>query len=1032
MFTKTFRTFIFFLLFSTLLTSTIVSGEMVQIPGNSTILSRYLNFYYNLPSKDFIYHLNDMLVYSEAPNDKLFKRGVREKLMKIISMENKIEKLIKTRFKYEKNMFTLNLSDRRGFRDASKLLNYLGLFLEKKESGEYSIEEDDSTGIVDYYKFVNLRVKSLEKLINQTNRLFYNHSNSKMEIPFDFKFLKSCTGIDVKSENFLELMTRDKKFSILLAILYRLSESDIEYVKGLSVKGNAWRQIYNDKKFLLGMFNLSSAFRTHNGKLTLPGGREWAPFWSALAGVKYSNKDLSFLKGISTADDGKLNYLFSLSFFLPESRLKPILFNADIKKMREIYDLITLRKDEGLSEKRFARLRKPEFFTLLYALEVAGGEVKFPGDLRDWIKMIDGKSPSVNSKITSSHNDLYFSFVNKLLSSKISNDHTSPVLKFVTIYSKFLDRPELISKETLELFYEKFDKYNILIDYIEKINILEKETVKGLFNWVDSIKKLPDEDKALFTAIYQSVFEILSFSSKYHPNGYNFDQLVMELIKIPLDKNRFIANLFKYLNRYMKIPLRKSQIDRKFFEYLLNGVENDMIVLHNSDYELMNKNILRKSIDSIITSQEVIHLSTVFEFNDLFNRLPASEKTTMKSRYNKIVDLFQRLSHPEISDEAPRFIKMRVMSYKRSELNKDLRKLESLVSGNNSKADIEKLVNKFRDKYLFPHLKNYLVTIAYAINAKTERLRIFINPNLIRLHDFGDSEKNTPWNYSGRPDSILSAKSIPGFRLKGGLSRLNIIFSSVWRDQMLAGNIIFDKELIESVFTNLFNLYPCAKLKYFPEYASLLINFGVELIDNSKDDPLLKTKIKLEAGKFLSGNTYKNVIDYLDGKTKKPLLFYDQYYKIGVAFLKHKEFLGKYHGKDKLLKFFVLPLKAELDNEKKWIGNIYFRSIGSLKPKWKEAFPPETGNLFYSGAINGEAFREFKMKLSYLSEKKKYPPLMQGHFLYNYLISAFPRFYQQNYNKDYHTTYFIFNILNNANLSKIIKRYQKKGYVRLR
>ena len=249
---------------------------------------------------------------------------------------------------------------------------------------------------------------------------------------------------------------------------------------------------------------------------------------------------------------------------------------------------------------------------------------------------------------------------------------------------------------------------------------------------------------------------------------------------------------------------------------------------------------------------------------------------------------------------------------------------------------------------------------------------------------------------------------------------------------MLAGNIIFDKELIESVFTNLFNLYPYVKLKYFPEYASLLINFGVELMDNSKDDPLLKTKIKLEAGKFISGNTYKNVIDYLDGKTKKPLLFYDQYYRLGMAFLNHKEFLGKYHGKDKLRKFFVLPLKAELDNEKKRIGNIYFRSFGSLKPKWREAVPPETGNLFNSGAFNGEAFREFKMRLSYLSEKKKYPPLLQGHFLYNYLISTFPRFYQQNYNKDYYTTYFIFNILNNANLSKIIKRYQKKGYVRLR
>jgi len=266
----------------------------------------------------------------------------------------------------------------------------------------------------------------------------------------------------------------------------------------------------------------------------------------------------------------------------------------------------------------------------------------------------------------------------------------------------------------------------------------------------------------------------------------------------------------------------------------------------------------------------------------------------------------------------------------------------------------------------------------------------------------------------------------------GGLSRLNLVFSSVWRDQMLAGNIIFDNELIESVFTNLFNLYPYAKLKYFPEYVSLLINYGVELMDNAEDDPELRARLQSETGRILSGNTYKNIIDHLDGKAKKPLLFYDQYYKLGRAFLNHPEFLDKFHGKDELKKYLVLPLKAEINSEKKWFGNIHYTTLGSLKPRWKESIPPETGNLFLSGAYNGEAFREFKMKLAYLSDKKKYSPLFQGHFLYNYLITTFPRFYQQNYNKDYYTTYFIFNILNNANLSKIIKSYQKKGYVRLR
>jgi len=1025
---KTYRTMILILLACVLAAPAVYGGEMVRIPGNSTILARYLNFYYNLPSKDFIYHLNDMLVYSEAPTNKLFKRGVRDKLMKIITMENKIEKLIKTRFKFEKNMFTINLSDRKGLRDASKLLNYLGLFLEKKDSGMYTIEQDDSAGIVDYHRFVNLRVKSLEKLVNRTNRLFYNHYSSEMEIPFSFEFLSSCSGLDINSENFLEMMTSNKQFSVLLGVLYRLPEEEIEYIKGLSGKGNAWRLIYTDKKFLLGMFNLSSAIRTDKSKLILPGGDGWAPFWSSLAGVPYANKGLGFLKAVATAEGGKLNYLWSLSFFLPESHLKPILFQGDAKKIETIYNLITLGKNEDISENRFARLRKPEFFSLLYALEVSGGQVKFPGNIRDWTAMIGGKVPS---KLTSQA-ELYFHFVRQLLKSETHKGAPSPISKFVTLYSKFQDRPELIRPETLKLFYDNYEDYNILIDYIEKIDILEVETVKKLFHWVRELDRLHSEDKALFTAISQSVFEILSFSSKYHPNGYNFDQLVTRLIGIPLDKSTYINNFFSFFNKNMKIPLRKSSMDRRFFDFLLKGVENDMIRLYGSDYELMNRNIMRESLNRIITSQEVIHLSTVFEFNDLFNRLPSSPPAAMKSRFNKLVELFQRLSHPEISEEAPKFIRMRVMSYKKSELNKDLRKLESLVFGKKSNGEIKELIHKFRNKYLFPHLKNYLVTIAYALNAKTNRLRIFINPNLVRLHDFEDSNKNTPWNYSGRPDSSLSAKTIPGFRLKGGLSRLNIIFSSVWRDQMLAGNIIFDPTLIESVFTNLFNLYPYARLKYFPDYASLLINLGVELMDHGKNDGKLSRQIRLEAGSILSGNTYKNIADFLAGKAKKPLLFYDQYYKLGKAFLKHKEHLAGFSGRERLKKYSVLPLKAELNHEKKWFGNIYFRSFGSLKPKWREVFPPETGNLFVSGAFNGEAFREFKMKLSYLSEKKNYPPMLHGHFLYNYLLSTFPRFYQQNYDKDYHTTYFIFNILNNSNLSKIIKRYQKKGYVRLR
>ncbi len=1027
---KILKIFLLFILIYSIFTFNVLSGEEVAIPGNPTTLARYLDFFYNFPSRDFIYHLNDMLIFSEAPTKKIFKKGIRSKLLKIIKMGNKIEKLIKTKFRFEKNMFTINTSNGNGFFYAVKLLNYLGLNIEKNDSGIYSITEDTSSGIVDYHRFANIKIKDIESLINKTNRLFYNHTNSTMEIPFNFDFLKKCSGLDVNKDNFLSLITDNKRFSILIGILYRLSNNEINYIKKLQPDGDTWKTIYSDKQFLLGMFNLSTAFRVNNGKLLLPGGEEWSGFWSALSGVKYTNSDISFIKSIAIKDDGKLNYLFSFSFFLPESKLKPLLFNKDISKMKEIFNLITLGKNEKLSKKHFARLRKQGFFRLLFALNVKNGSVYFPGNINNWIHMLNGKRFSKEKRDNFTPNELYFELVKTLLNKK--NTDKSAIEKFISIYSKFSDRAELITDETLNLFYSNYNKYCILNDFIEKINLKKSNSVTKLFEWVKKTANMKKNERIFYTAVYQSMFEILSFSSRYNPTGFDFDKLTTELISIPLEKDKFLEEFFNFLNRNIKNSLRKKSFNDMFFDFLLGGIENNMIILYKSEFELMGKNMLKRSLKKIITSQEAINLSTIFKFNDLLNRLLSSNKATKKSRFHKIVNLFQKISHPEISEEAPIFIKKRVMFYKISELNKDLSKLQILIEKKNSDKKLKKIIDKFKSKYIFPRLKNYLVTMAYALNAKTDKLRIFINPNLVKLHDFSDNKKNTPWNYSGRPDSSLSIKALPGFRLKGGLSRLNIAFSSVWRDQMLAGNIIFDMDFIESVFTNLLNMYPYVELKYFPKYVSLLINYGVNLMDNGKNIPNIKKKLKSESGKFISGNSYKNIIDYLDGKAKKPLLFYDQYFKLGRNFFKYKDLLDTFYAKDELKKFFQPRLKAKLKKERKWFGNIYFKSFGSLKPKWRESFPPETGNLIKSGAPNGEFFREFKMKLSYLAHKKKYPPVMYGHFLFNYLITTFPKYYQQNYNKDYYTTFFVFNILNNANLSKIIKRYQKKGYVRLR
>lgn len=1007
--------------------------ETIKIPGNPTLISRYIDFYYNLPTKDFIYHLNDLLIFSEAPTDKIYKRGVRDKIEKLAVMEKKIGKLIKTRFLFEKNMFTINISNKKGRRDATKLLNYLGLFMEKIDNGSFKIESDDSEGIVDYHRFVNMKTNDIEKLVNKTNRLFYNHVNSEINIPFDFKFLSEVAGISVNSENFFELMVKDKKFSIFLGILFRLSDLEIKYITEISgtKEPNSWKLIYSDKKFLIGLFNLSTALRVKDGKLQLPGGPSAEKFWSALSGIEYSDSKYKFLRNLATLDDGKLNYLFTFSFFLPEKNIKPILFNFDTSKMKKVLDLIKLGKNEKLADNRFPRLREPGFFNLLYALNTENGQVLFPGNIHDWIKIFKNKPYLKKMEKETNDNELYFLFISSLLNEE-KKGRISPISKFVAIYSKFFNRPGLLQGRMAGIFYDNFDKYNILIDFIEKIEIRNRETIVKLFNWVKTLDTLGKNDKALFTAIYQSFFEIFSFKSKYDPNGYDFDLLITDLIDIPMDKKTFIKDMFIYLEKDINIPKRPDYINRRFSEFLLGGLKNRIIDLYNSEYEFLLKNLMRKTIKEIISSQEVMPLSDIYQFEYLFNNIVKINKGGKANIFKKIVELFQRLPHPEISSEAPKFIRMRVMAYKRSDLNKDLQELENLINKDNSISALQKIIDKIRRKYIFPHLQDSLVTTAYALNAKTERLRIFINPNLVRLHDFEDSKNNTPWNYSGRSESGLTAKTIPGFRLKGGLSRLNLIFSTVWIDQMLAGNIIFDKDLVQSLFTNLFNQYPFSKIKYFPRYTTLLIDCGVELIREAKNNKYINEEIKERAGKILSGYSYRKLINYLQGHTKQILLFYDQYFKIGEELLSCPSCLDKFSAKDELKRYLTLPLKAEINNEKNWFGNIYYSNLGTLRSYWRSFYPPEVGNLLHSGSFNGEIFREFKLKIAYLSNKKNYPPLLYGHFLYNYLITTFPRFYQQNYDKDYYTTYFIFNILNNANLKKIIKRYQKKGYVRLR
>ena len=351
-------------------------SEKIAVPGNPVLLSRYINFYYNLPTKDFLYHLNDLLLFSEAPSDSLIKNGIRKKILNIILMENKIDQLIKKRFRYDKNMFTINITKRKGYRNGIKLLNYLGLNMEETVKG-LKIEEDNSSGIVDYHRFINLKISAMQKQVNKTMRIFYRHITSEVPFELNIDFLRKVTGLPLSGGNFLQYMVKNKKFSLFLAILYRLSDREIDFISSLKTKKipNPWRTIYSDKKFLMGIFNLSNALRVKYGRIVLPGGKQATEFWSKISRSPFPTDQFSFLKSIATSMDGKLNYLFSNTYFIPNKKLKLLFFNFDVIKTKKILSLINLSKNEKLAPNRFPRLRRQGYFKLIYALEEREGSI---------------------------------------------------------------------------------------------------------------------------------------------------------------------------------------------------------------------------------------------------------------------------------------------------------------------------------------------------------------------------------------------------------------------------------------------------------------------------------------------------------------------------------------------------------------------------------------------------------------------------------------------------------------------------------
>lgn len=1017
------------------------------IPGDIDRICYYTDFFYNYSPGEFFYFFNDRLLFLEKPNGTLTASGLRNKLLKIVRWHNVIKKALErhTRGKNTGNRtVTFNVSEKNGFKKMSVFLDLMGLqlFKDKGEHGDvYSVTRNPAptSRFSDYSRFTLLNPGPIERELNDTLHFRFKFRESKVSQPWDYRFLSRITGLQIDSGSFFEEMLKNERFSLLLGTLYRLSHREISYIDAMtcdsrrSTRGGAWNRIYNDETFLMGMFLLSNALRVTGvsgekegtRQWLLPGGTGAETFWTTLIGKDQNTSPFEFLHHLSTKDEGKLNYLFQFAAFLPPDTQRALFVGANGPKTDRIYRLVSLDSSGKLKGTQFPKLKHSTLYTMLYALRLQGDRFHFPGGKDVWEAAI--RLPSTAGNVTDAPGNTWDTGANLLdiltgllEESKGNGNSVDKVKKFVSIYTKFHNRPGLLTARVLHTFYHNYEEYNILVDFIEKLPVKDPWTVITLFQWVNGLESLNKKDRVLFVSIFQSLLELFSHAFKYAPEDrYDCDLLLEKLVEIPF--NGYIyENIFRFLETELNIgPGKRTLID-----FLLEGVENVNLSLKNVGYQFHMRDIYRKCIRDTLRTQEVFPLETFWELNRLLDRIVRESKNGISTGDTAmhISGIFDELPYAGISKDAPGHIRDRVIPFSRSSLEKNLKKL-AVGKG------LRTITGNIKRNFLLYRLKDYLLALTYAVNAKNPGLRIFLNPNLVRLHDFECRKGRTPWNYCGTPHIF---DEFSEYHLSGGLSRLNLSMAAKWQNDLFNKTFIYNPRHVQSVIVNLLELYPSPRTPQVSAYNSLLVDFGMELLRSSRDNQNLRNELLNEIGTVTSGYHYRKAVEYLTGDSQEPHLFFTELKRLGEVFLGRGKYLEESGYAGKLYPFTQSPLKGVIGKENDRFGGIYYRTFGNLAPRQFTLFPQEVSNLFGSGWVSGEMVEEFKIKLGWHLYKGGIPSFLLGRVLYSYLNNAAPHFLSQNHSNDYFATYFIFDIFNDSHLNHIIKNLQKEGYLKLK
>ena len=1009
-----------YFLFLVLTLTLLAYGEMVFVPGDVNSLCYYDNFFYNLPEHDFLFYFNDALLYTEPPDDDIYDGGMRDKYLKLAERHRQVKEFI-IAFGNKQNLtLSLNLEHEQGFAQAEKFLALLGLKLKRTSSASLEIKPLGEETQTNYYLFCRLKASSLEKQLNQTGMFFFKLAETAVPMPWEYEFLSAASGLQVNASNFFEQLLANKRFSFLLSILFRLSKKEVDFIDRAlpKIPVPAWKRIYLDRKLLMGMLVLSNALRVRDGRLFIPGGDKARKFWSALVGSDPDRAPFDFLTRLSDLDQGKMNYLFVFSFFLPEENRRVLFFDYDEAKVRRLYQKISLGANERIRANSFPRLENFSYFSLMHVLRIQDGRIHLPPLLKSWSQAMGLGLPEAADECD---------FLESLLAASANNGKKISLLqKFMSVYAKFSRRRLIHNQDFLNRAFAEFENKNTLLDFAEKIPMQEWESVNALFAWQENLQKLNPRERLLFTALGQSLLEIIARTAGFSANRGDFDKVTRELLEIPLQRSAFYDGLFTFIKNHCRgrSPAEISQ--ESFFDFILAGLKNQVVNIRDERYEWRVREMAASELNEVLLSQEVCNLSALSEINALLDEL-ADDPDRFRTRSSRrLLDAFEQLPYPDFSKDAPKIIKERVIAYDKSDLRRDLQALLKKIDRQAGRDEIKEASDELKGKYLLPQAKDFFLSLSYALNAGSPKLRIFTNPNIVRLHDFSENG-GTPWSHNSSPGKKTD---FSGYYLQGGLSRLHLTFALNWRNQFFEKSI-YNSEQTLGMIVNVMAMLPQPQAGRGADLDALLVEFAVELLRKCSADEDLKIAVSAAVMTQTSGYHYRRLEDFLADRSTDYYLFMSELREIGRRFFEKRFRLSDFSKSAELGKYARLPLGDAMENGNELWGNIHYSFSGSLCPGTDVKLPQEVALLFASGWPSGELIDEYKIKTAYLAKKNDLPTCLLGQFVFDYINTVCKSVYAQNHVKDYSSTFFVFDIMNSAHLKNTVKKLQKKGYLRL-